>query len=283
MKETITRYFDGNYLRFYRRFFPDITKSGKEHKARCPFHEDTEPSLSINNKNGLFHCFSCKAKGDMFSFYAQKNGLNGDFPKVCKCIIDEFNIPFNSENTEGKKKKTNYEKGKIVRLYEYRDETNEKILFQKVRTDPKGFYIRRPATKNEWISGIGKITPILYRLPELIEANEVCITEGEKDVDSLKELGFIATTNFDGAGKWREEYNKYFEGKTVNIFPDNDEQGRNHAQLVASKLYGIARSVKIIELPDLRAGEDVSDFIAKFDEARSVEKRLGSSTGMVVL
>ena len=29
------------------------------HKAVCPFHEDTKPSLSINVKEQYFHCFGC--------------------------------------------------------------------------------------------------------------------------------------------------------------------------------------------------------------------------------
>jgi len=37
----------------------------------CPFHDDRQPSLSINLDRKLFHCFACQAKGDIFDFVAR--------------------------------------------------------------------------------------------------------------------------------------------------------------------------------------------------------------------
>ena len=51
------------------------------------------------------------------------------------------------------------------------------------------------------------------------------------------------------------------KGRTVVILPDNDHPGRDHAQKVAGSLHGIATSVKIVELPDLPAKGDVSDWL----------------------
>jgi hypothetical protein len=121
---------------------------------------------------------------------------------------------------------------------------------------------------------LGGAKPVLYRLKQLISVDEVSITEGEKDADNLAKLGFTATTNFDGAGKWRDEYNEPLSGKAINIFPDNDEQGRKHAELVASKVLPVAKSVKIIELPGLKEKQDVSDFIAQFDDPETAAERI---------
>jgi DNA primase len=35
------------------------TKRGMELRLRCPFHEDTTPSLSISAETGKYHCFGC--------------------------------------------------------------------------------------------------------------------------------------------------------------------------------------------------------------------------------
>src|SRR5262249_51203906 len=59
--------------------------------------------------------------------------------------------------------------------------------------------------------------------------NPIFIVEGEKDVDALWERNIPATCNSGGAGKWRDDYSKYFEGATVNILPDNDPPGRDAA------------------------------------------------------
>lgn len=37
-------------------------------KAWCPFHEDRNPSLSVNLKKGAWHCFGCERKGNMIDF-----------------------------------------------------------------------------------------------------------------------------------------------------------------------------------------------------------------------
>ena len=85
--------------------------------------------------------------------------------------------------------------------------------------------------------------------------------EGEKDADRLASLGFVATTNAGGAGKWRDEYSEYLRGRHVVIIPDNDEPGREHAAKVARSLQGIAASVRILELPNLPPKGDVSDWL----------------------
>lgn len=47
----------------------------------CPFHKDTNPSLSLNNEKGVFNCFGCGAKGNIITFTTmlkklKKNGHN---------------------------------------------------------------------------------------------------------------------------------------------------------------------------------------------------------------
>src|SRR5262249_18186410 len=106
--------------------------------------------------------------------------------------------------------------------------------------------------------------------PELITANEVFVCEGEKDADNVRALGLgsrdsgvhvAATTNFDGAGKWVDEYAIFFAGKKIVVLPDNDDPGQRHAQDVAASLYPYALGVKVIRLPDLPDKGDVSDYL----------------------
>ena len=74
-----------------------------------------------------------------------------------------------------------------------------------MRYEPKDFSQRRPDGNGGWIwkNLFKDVKPILYRLPEVVNANEVLIVEGEKDCDNLSELGFVATTCPMGAKKWR--------------------------------------------------------------------------------
>jgi DNA primase len=109
--------------------------------------------------------------------------------------------------------------------------------------------------------------PMLYRLPELIAApvmKPVFVVEGEKDADCLASLGAVVTTNSDGGGKrkWQRTYNRHFKGRRVVILPNNDAVGEAHAKDVAANLHGTARSVRIVDLPDLPSKGDISDWVA---------------------
>ncbi|MCX5638139.1 MAG: topoisomerase, partial [Planctomycetota bacterium] len=119
----------------------------------------------------------------------------------------------------------------IEKIYDYRDES-EQLLYQVVRYKPKDFRQRRPDDKDGWIWNLDGVRCVPYRLPELLKSSMqdfVFIAEGEKDCDRLSGMGFTATTCPMGAGKWLNEYNKYFEGRLVVILPDNDTAGKKHA------------------------------------------------------
>lgn len=46
----------------------EVKKNGRGWKILCPFHNDTDPSCSVNLEKGLFHCFSCGVEGDKIKF-----------------------------------------------------------------------------------------------------------------------------------------------------------------------------------------------------------------------
>ena len=127
------------------------------------------------------------------------------------------------------------------------------MIFQCVRFKPKDFWQRRPDGKGGWINNLQGVRRVLYRLPEVIAASTVCVAEGEKDCDNLAKLGFVATTNPLGAGKWRDEYSETLRGKDVIVFGDvgdNDGQGEKHTEHVIESLTGKAKSIKHVALPD---------------------------------
>jgi hypothetical protein len=153
----------------------------------------------------------------------------------------------------------------IVATYDYRD-ANGKFLFQTVRFRPKRFAQRRPdpANKDRWIWDLAGVTREPYHLPELLSQPDqpVLIVEGEKDVHTLEGLGFVATTNPMGAGKWLHPFGRYFAGRRAVILPDHDHPGLLHAGQVAGNLmlWGSA-SIRVVLLPELLDGGDVSDWV----------------------
>lgn len=254
-KQSILDHFGGDFTGFYSCYLPDL----KRGKANCPFHECDSKSLSVDTKAGLFKCHypGCGASGDIFRFYALKQGMNGDFPAVLEGIAKDFGISANGSKPHQEQPR------KLVKRYAYMD-ADGNPSFYKNRFEPKTFSISRPNGSGGYISCLGDVEPILYNLPEVLDADLVFVVEGEKDADSLNGIGITATTNFDGAGKWRDSYTQDLKGKTVAIIPDDDEAGRKHAELVARNLSGKAAAVKILTLPNPAGvkGFDVSDWLA---------------------
>lgn len=60
--------------------YVQLRKSGQNHFAHCPFHEDNTPSFSVSEKKQIFHCFSCGRGGNVFRFLQEMDGIS--FPEA---------------------------------------------------------------------------------------------------------------------------------------------------------------------------------------------------------
>lgn len=164
---------------------------------------------------------------------------------------------------------------RLTRVYPYQTAASE-LAYEVVRYDwtdeqsekgrGKTFLQRRPDARNpdRHLYKMAGVAPLPYRLPELIEdvrgGARVFIVEGEKKVDLLRERGIPATTNHGGSKKFGVDHAKWLAGADVTIIPDNDEPGRQHAETVGAALLGVARSVEILEIPDLPPKGSVDDW-----------------------
>jgi hypothetical protein len=162
-KDDVKAHFSGHWRDFYSHFLELQNSNGNESQAVCPFHDDSDPSLSINNDTGLFNCFGCDTKGDAFGFYGKLKGISKtSFPEVLKGICQDFGI---SGRATGKKGKTERIKSKIVAKYNYVD-AEKKILFQVCRIEPgyngrkKAFFQRRPDGDGGWLKGLDGLVPV---------------------------------------------------------------------------------------------------------------------------
>ncbi|NQT55742.1 MAG: DUF3987 domain-containing protein [Desulfobacteraceae bacterium] len=274
-KADVNSHFEGHCQDFFSQYTEIKSSAGLYHKIVCPFHDDSDPSLSFRSDTGLWKCFGCKKAGDIFKFYGLLKGFTdaSQFPEILKGIGQDFGIN-GSGSTAGKSSRSSKkEKGRIVAEYDYTDEKGN-LHFQVVRLDPKGFRQRRPDGKGGYVLNMDGVQKVLYRLQEVLQAELVLIPEGEKDVDNLRELGFTATTSPGGAEKWLESYGEALAGRDVVLLPDKDEVGFKHVQKIAKSLNGVARSTKILELPGLPAKGDVSDWIEAGGTKEELEKMI---------
>ncbi len=65
-------------LAVYGRYLGDLKPSGNNGKrlqVLCPFHDDRNPSLTINRDTGRFRCWSCDVSGDALDFIMRHDGV----------------------------------------------------------------------------------------------------------------------------------------------------------------------------------------------------------------
>jgi 5S rRNA maturation endonuclease (ribonuclease M5) len=291
-KETIIGRFQGNPQGFYERYL-ELKRDKEGFRAKCPFHDGkSSGSLSINEK-GLFKCFGCDAKGDFFTFAGLKYGLDvrRDFKEILEHICRDHGIDDNhrgqgghaghpvghpdggGEHLRQEHGGDGNDLGEPVAVYRYTDARGE-LLFEVCRyANPKTFRQRQPRKDGKgYLKTVKGVEQVLYHLPEAIKSREIWIPEGEKDVENLVALGYVATCNPGGAGKWQDSYSEALRGKDVIVLPDNDKAGEDHARKVCRSLHGKAKSIKVIRLPGLPEHGDVSDFIQRIGREQAAER-----------
>jgi hypothetical protein len=226
----------------------------------CPIHEASgthNPSLVLtitNTQHILFHCRSqnCDAK----HFRAIRDHLV------------KFGLP--RSHVGGSK-----DADKEIRYnYQHLDGS---YAWTKTRYVTKGGKKRfrcevLDETTKRWSSGRPDDVPLLFNLATVASilatypTTPLVIVEGEKDVNTAGGLGLLATTNADGAGKWRVEDTRTLIKlgvQKVIVCPDNDGPGIEHGIYIAKTFQSANIEVRWLELPALGAKEDLSDWVPK--------------------
>ncbi len=265
-------------------------------------HGTPGASLSIQltgPDTGLWKDHATEQGGDLIGLYRACMGYHGnaDFVLSLKEIAkDFFNDPIEIERatwqpTPAEKIEKNkvklgtqpradmLELGAPVATYRYYD-TRGNIIASVVRFEPDGtrenktfrpYCYRTIDGQTKWILGAPDLRP-LYRLPEITLASTVILVEGEGTAQALANIGIDATTAMQGANAPIEKTDwSPLVGKTVVIWPDNDEPGVTYAKNVAIKLTQIGCRVKVVAPPsDKRSAWDAADCVAEGGDPASI-------------
>lgn len=88
-------------LQEHLKRFMEVKRSGNNAIAKCPFHQDTTPSLYIYDYN--YHCFACKAHGTVIDYEMFRTGFS--FREVIENLAQSYQLPLEyEESIEGGKK-----------------------------------------------------------------------------------------------------------------------------------------------------------------------------------
>lgn len=181
-----------------------LEKAGSNMRARCPFHNEKTPSFFVSPSRNTYYCFGCGAKGDIFSFVEQFEGL--DFSGALRILGERAGVPIVFESKEVKNKRT--------RLYEVLE--NATFFFEQNLEKEVQKYLVDRGLKEDTL----KLWRIGYTHPEW-----------RKVYDHLKDLGFTEK-EIENAGLIKkvekdDSINKYYDRFRGRImFPIFDSSGR---------------------------------------------------------
>ncbi len=188
-----------------------LNKRGANHEGICPFHDDHDPSLKVNDSKGLFKCFVCGEAGDAISFVEKFSRKN--FIEAIKEIGDNLGIEVEDNESQRRKKNPRYAMGlrvlaSVEKLYfSYATKNNPKAYtnFLKNREIPENI-------RDRFMLGFAPPENIAVKYLENIQKEH----PKEKIIDIALEIGVIKKTKYGLSDTFRNRV----------IFPIWDHSGQ---------------------------------------------------------
>ncbi len=243
-----------------------VEKSGKSYKARCPFHNEKTPSFFISPERGGYYCFGCGAKGDIFSFVEQFEGL--DFKGALKILAERAGIPlvFDQKNDSERDQlfKINEEVAKYFEeQFSKSKEAQDYIKSRGIKSETRQLF-RIGWAPEGWQNLLNHLKKKGWN-ESLIEKAGFIKTRGDTSVVASAPASALAPT--------ASRYYDRFRGRV--IFPITDSSGRVVA-FTGRILHDDGKSAKYLNSPETPIFTK-SQILFGLDKAKSEIKRLNYS------
>jgi len=269
----------------------DFSPQGKDYVVRClnPEHDDNNPSMKIDNITGIFGCFSCGYKGNIFSLFGvAKNTLEIKKQKLKQKILEKLteniglNLPNNITAYEGTWRDISVETYKKFEAFESIEPTySGRIVFPVKSLAGKivGFNARAltPDKQPKYIIHPPGARLPLYPQPVKPIQGRVILVEGLYDMLNLHDKGLTNAVCCFGTQKINTNKLNLLKVQGVSgidILFDTDDAGREGA-VKAKEL--AEKCDLVVNIIDLKTKKDAGELTA-FEVLRLKEKLYENST-----
>ena len=100
-------------VQFISEYVP-LKKSGRQFRGPCPFHKEKDPSFYVDPAKGVFHCFGCKAGGNVFDFVEKADSLA--FGEAVERLADRIGYQLSYDVSSEAEQKGRMEKDSLFKL-----------------------------------------------------------------------------------------------------------------------------------------------------------------------
>ena len=117
-----------------------LEKKGKNFFGVCPFHDDSNPSMSVSKDKQIYKCFSCGASGNVFNFVMDYEHV--DFKEALSILAKKAGITLNNVNVKSKENKYD----KYYKMYDISLKLYQNNLSSNLGTSAKEYLHKRGIT-----------------------------------------------------------------------------------------------------------------------------------------
>ena len=116
-----------------------LRRVGARWTGRCPFHDERTPSFSVSPEKKTYHCFGCKAGGDVIRFVQEMEGL--DFVGAVEWLADRYRIELEYEEGGRRDEGERRRRERLISLLEDASRFYERFLWEAAAGEPVRAYL----------------------------------------------------------------------------------------------------------------------------------------------
>ena len=185
-----------------------LQRSGRRFRGLCPFHAEKTPSFYVDQEKQLYHCFGCRAGGNVFTFLCEIE--KAPFVEVVRRLAERVGVPLDQEPLSPEESRRRREEASCRRANEVAKEFFIRALFSP-QGEPARRYLKERGLDKETVQafGIGFAPPGGRALRQELERRGIPV-----------EVGVLAGL----LGKGQRGAYDWFRGRIM--FPVSDARGR---------------------------------------------------------
>ena len=253
------------YYEVFAKYLDNLLPDKEQQTVRCPFHDDTHPSFSVNIEKGLFKCHAC--------------GVEGNLKRFLELVDERFTIntvaqlvdQWHGELLKNTRVLKMFIQAKSISLDVIRERrigynpNTGRIVIPVYNEDGElsGVRYYKPYAEAQKVIQHGTMPPC-YPMDVLTRKTDtIILAEGDTDTLALLSAGFNAVMLIPPSAIEKvDAILPYLKKKIVFVLYDDDKTGREYAPRLARRIQqSVTKFVKLIKLPP--PVKDVCAFLAE--------------------